>query len=427
HVFTVVGAEGAVAEVVVSVPSAVVTPGPIPPPSESLDFIGAVDDAGAGAPSVTRTTRYLHKDSTHGVRVVTDEAQAVVGEYFYEPFGKRIGPDGLDPVAANGAPLLLGFQELRPEEELGWIDLGGRIYDPSMRRFLTPDPFVAEALDTQAYNRYSFVANDPLHLLDPSGFRARTDPTEPTPSSDGTNTDDTTSSGGESEWFTDSEELSPNDAEPVESATFHGENGSEGQGDPQASSTVYVESTGPGSSSEVGVRDVGGLFEGMSGTTKAEMPDAGQSWSSRTPENAKLDTSGEERLLKRRGGAEGPAQPSNGERVLERLDREGDGPATPSQPYAGNFLGDTVEMEIARREIAATIARMEANAARLKAAEYAYRIQVGNRIINLGRAGAAAARLGSTLAGAIEAAAGSTFFFIIVPTSVLNGGQVPEA
>ena len=38
------------------------------------------------------------------------------------------------------------------------------------KRFLTPDPYVADPLSSQSYHRYSYVTNNPLRYTDPTGF-----------------------------------------------------------------------------------------------------------------------------------------------------------------------------------------------------------------------------------------------------------------
>ena len=48
--------------------------------------------------------------------------------------------------------------------------MGGRIYDPALGRFLSPDPNIPEPGNTQAFNRYAYVHNNPLSFTDPSGF-----------------------------------------------------------------------------------------------------------------------------------------------------------------------------------------------------------------------------------------------------------------
>jgi|GEM_PF-4190130 len=48
--------------------------------------------------------------------------------------------------------------------------MNGRVYDPTLGRFLSADPHVQIAGATQACNRYSYVNNNPLSYTDPSGF-----------------------------------------------------------------------------------------------------------------------------------------------------------------------------------------------------------------------------------------------------------------
>jgi len=48
--------------------------------------------------------------------------------------------------------------------------MNGRIYDPALGRFMTPDPFVQFPTNLQSYNRYSYVLNNPLGYIDPSGY-----------------------------------------------------------------------------------------------------------------------------------------------------------------------------------------------------------------------------------------------------------------
>ena len=46
----------------------------------------------------------------------------------------------------------------------------GRVYDPLIARFLSPDIFVQGAGSSQGYNGYSYVVNNPLTFVDPSGW-----------------------------------------------------------------------------------------------------------------------------------------------------------------------------------------------------------------------------------------------------------------
>jgi len=48
--------------------------------------------------------------------------------------------------------------------------MNGRIYDPTLGRFLQADPLIQAPNDSQSYNRYAYVRNNPLTLTDPSGY-----------------------------------------------------------------------------------------------------------------------------------------------------------------------------------------------------------------------------------------------------------------
>ena len=47
--------------------------------------------------------------------------------------------------------------------------MNGRMYDPMMHRFLSPDNYIQNPYDTRSYDRFGYVWNNPLMLTDPSG------------------------------------------------------------------------------------------------------------------------------------------------------------------------------------------------------------------------------------------------------------------
>lgn len=53
--------------------------------------------------------------------------------------------------------------------QFGLIDMNGRMYDPIVGRFLSPDPYVQAPENPQNYNRYAYCLNNPLKYTDPSG------------------------------------------------------------------------------------------------------------------------------------------------------------------------------------------------------------------------------------------------------------------
>jgi hypothetical protein len=48
--------------------------------------------------------------------------------------------------------------------------MNGRVYDPTIARFLSADPHIQAPGNLQSYNRYSYVMNNPLRYTDPSGY-----------------------------------------------------------------------------------------------------------------------------------------------------------------------------------------------------------------------------------------------------------------
>src|SRR6202041_872177 len=95
----------------------------------------------------------------------------VVQYLSYDPWGKRRFANGTDdPTDSITSQTTRGFTE---QEELsvgGLVHLNGRIYDPLMGRMMSADPTIPDPLNAQAWNRYSYVGNDPLTFTDPSGF-----------------------------------------------------------------------------------------------------------------------------------------------------------------------------------------------------------------------------------------------------------------
>jgi RHS repeat-associated protein len=72
-------------------------------------------------------------------------------------------------VPINFALTGRGFTGHEHYPELKIINMNGRLYDPVIGRFFSPDKYVANSSFTQDFNRYSYARNNPLHYTDPSG------------------------------------------------------------------------------------------------------------------------------------------------------------------------------------------------------------------------------------------------------------------
>ncbi len=113
---------------------------------------------------------YLHHDPLLGsVAAVTEAGGALKEAFYYEPFGQRIDAQG-KPLASGLAEVGSGFTGHEHDDDLGLINMRGRLFDPAIRRFLSADPHVTNPLSGQSYNRYSYVLNNPTNLIDPTGF-----------------------------------------------------------------------------------------------------------------------------------------------------------------------------------------------------------------------------------------------------------------
>ena len=124
--------------------------------------------------SPTKTTRYLHKDHLGSVVAITTETGTVVESLAYDAWGKR-RPASTWQTPAPGVfiaaiTLTRGFTMHEHLDQVGLIHMGGRVYDPELGRFLSPDPFVQFPISTQGFNRYAYVSNNPLSYTDPSGY-----------------------------------------------------------------------------------------------------------------------------------------------------------------------------------------------------------------------------------------------------------------
>jgi RHS repeat-associated protein len=90
----------------------------------------------------------------------------------FDPYGSRIAATPPPtPISDNpSSRVRLGFTGQEEDDDLALVNMNGRIYDPVLARFLTPDPLVSMRSPSQSWNRYAYAENSPLRFVDPSGF-----------------------------------------------------------------------------------------------------------------------------------------------------------------------------------------------------------------------------------------------------------------
>ena len=103
--------------------------------------------------------------------LVDQSCQNMVEEASFDAWGRRRNPS---TWTYENIPepdyLTRGFTGHENLYQFGLINMNGRMYDPALGRFLSPDNYVQLPFHTQSYNRYSYVVNNPLRYVDPSGF-----------------------------------------------------------------------------------------------------------------------------------------------------------------------------------------------------------------------------------------------------------------
>ena len=131
----------------------------------------AVIDPSAG-------TRYTTADHLGSPRVVTDSSGNVVSRHDYMPFGIELGAGVSGRTTTLGYGVSDGvrdqFTGQRRDTESGLDYFGARYYSAAHGRFTSADPLMASARATspQSWNRYSYVLNKPMNLIDPNGLAA---------------------------------------------------------------------------------------------------------------------------------------------------------------------------------------------------------------------------------------------------------------
>jgi RHS repeat-associated protein len=121
-------------------------------------------------PTKPTQTLYLHKDHLGSVSAVTDQTAKVVERLAFDAWGKRLSPEWKDNQYTPSVALARGYTGHELDEEVGLVNMKGRLYDPILGRFISPDPLVQAPSHTQSLNRYTYVMNNPLSMVDPSGF-----------------------------------------------------------------------------------------------------------------------------------------------------------------------------------------------------------------------------------------------------------------
>ncbi len=111
-----------------------------------------------------------HKDWLGSSRLATTWTHTVYSRVAYAPFGETYNESGSTPdrsFTGQDQNVVTG------SAGSGVYDYLFRKYDPSAGRWLSPDPLgwgAVDATDPQSLDRYAYVENQPMSLVDPNGL-----------------------------------------------------------------------------------------------------------------------------------------------------------------------------------------------------------------------------------------------------------------
>ncbi|WP_445455729.1 RHS repeat-associated core domain-containing protein [Flavobacterium sp. HNIBRBA15423] len=141
-----------------------------------VEFVTYVGGDGYTAPVVYKTDGttgeylFLHRDYLGSIVAITDVSGNIVEKRLFDAWGDVIKiVDGQGTTLTNFALLDRGYTGHEHLQSVGLVHMNGRLYDAKVHRFLQPDNYIQDPYNTQNYNRYGYVLNNPLKYNDPSG------------------------------------------------------------------------------------------------------------------------------------------------------------------------------------------------------------------------------------------------------------------
>jgi RHS repeat-associated protein len=119
------------------------------------------------------TTNVFGHDAHESVRVLTDMTAAIAQIYRYDGYGnmEAIYSENGQFVSRNPADAVTVYlySGYRFDVQIGTYYLRARNYDPGTGTMLTEDPIFGHLSNPQTFNKYLYVAGDPINAMDPTG------------------------------------------------------------------------------------------------------------------------------------------------------------------------------------------------------------------------------------------------------------------
>lgn len=131
-----------------------------------------IKDFGVSDTVLKEGVHYLHRDYQGTISAISDQTGKVEERRQFDAWGNLVyfENNGIK-VHPKKADLLIerGYTGHEHFFQVGLIHMNGRIYDPKLHTFLSVDNYIQDPFNTQSYNRFGYVLNNPLMYTDPSG------------------------------------------------------------------------------------------------------------------------------------------------------------------------------------------------------------------------------------------------------------------
>nr|WP_321450320.1 RHS repeat-associated core domain-containing protein [uncultured Carboxylicivirga sp.] len=121
---------------------------------------------------------YAYCDLLGSLTALTDADGNIVNvngtdqKFAYDPWGNRRDPFDWTStdVAVDDLLTSRGYTMHEHLDAFVLINMNGRVYDPQLGRFLSPDPYLQSPGNALNYNRYAYCLNNPFLYTDPTGY-----------------------------------------------------------------------------------------------------------------------------------------------------------------------------------------------------------------------------------------------------------------
>jgi RHS repeat-associated protein len=126
----------------------------------------------SGTPATINEIYYPITDQLGSITHVFNSQGILIEEHSFDAWGRPRNPISYQYYSSSSTPpwrFERGYTGHEHIFDYNIINMNGRLYDPVIGRMYSPDPSLSDRTNSQAYNKYSYVNNNPLKYTDPDG------------------------------------------------------------------------------------------------------------------------------------------------------------------------------------------------------------------------------------------------------------------